>query len=154
MKNQIKTKTRLAFIQFIFSSFFFDKSPEDEIANFQNYFYKLAVSSIGQQEEDIINFSKNFLDKLSLSYVELLKNNNVNNIINESITFDRKYENWDSINKAIILSILSELRITRKEKYKILLYDYFEIFKLLINKKELGIINAIIDKLLNEKKIY
>ena len=44
-------------------------------------------------------------------------------------------KNWDQINKSIILSILSELEITKKEKIKILLNDYINISKLLIIKK-------------------
>ena len=83
----------------------------------------------------------------------LLKKNNVENIINPFIDFDRKFQNWDSVNKSIILSILSELEITKKEKIKILLNDYFNISKLLIQKKELGMINAITDKYINEKNI-
>ena len=153
MQNQIKTETRLTFIQFVFSSFFSDLSIEDEVINFQNYFYKLSISSIDQKTESLINFNKNYLNKLVLNYNHFIKNNNVENIINKLINFERKFQNWDYINKAIILSILSEMEITKKEKIKILLNDYFDISKLLINKKDLGIINAITDKYLNEKKI-
>jgi len=69
------------------------------------------------------------------------------------IKFNRKFESWDLINKSIILSILSELEITKKEKVKILLNDYFNISKSLISKKELSMINAITDKYVNEKNI-
>ena len=153
MLNQIKTQTRLTFNQFVYSSFFFDKPILDELINFQDYFYKLSVSSIGQNEEIIINFNKNYLTKLTINYVEFVKNNDVKNIINTFINFDRKFEKWDVINKSIILSIFSEVEITKKDKIKILLNDYLDISKLLINKKELGIINAITDKYLNEKKV-
>ncbi len=153
MQNQIKTETRLTFIQFVFSSFFSDLSIEDEVINFQNYFYKLSISSIDQKTESLINFNKNYLNKLVLNYNHFIKNNNVENIINNLINFERKFQNWDYINKAIILSILSEMEITKKEKIKILLNDYFDISKSLIKRNELGIINAITDKYINEKKI-
>ena len=153
MQNQIKTETRLTFIQFVFSSFFSDLSIEDEVINFQNYFYKLSISSIDQKTESLINFNKNYLNKLVLNYNHFIKNNNVEKIIKNLINFERKFQNWDYINKAIILSILSEMEITKKEKIKILLNDYFDISKSLIKRNELGIINAITDKYINEKKI-
>ena len=151
MNNSIKTETRLAFIQFIFSSFFSESSIEENSIDFEKYFNKLSVSSIEQKNESLINFNKNYFDKLALCYDNFIKNNQVDEIINSLIDFDRKFENWDRINKSIILSIFSELEITKEEKIKILLNDYLNISKLLIPKKELGMINAITDKYINEK---
>ena len=153
MQNQIKTETRLAFIQFIFSSLFSEKSIDDKIVDFEDHFYKLSVSSIYQKKDTIINYNKNYFKKLTLNYKEFLKKNDVGNTINLLIKFNRKFESWDFINKSIILSILSELEITKKEKVKILLNDYFNISKSLISKKELAMINAITDKYVNEKNI-
>ena len=153
MQNQKKTETRLAFIQFIFSSLYSENSIEENIIDFEDYFYKLSISSIDQKKELVINFNKSYFKKLASNYNEFIKNNDVSNKINLLINFDRKFENWDPINKSIILSILSELEITKKEKVKILLNDYFNISKSLIPKKELGMINAITDKYVNEKKI-
>jgi len=153
MQNQIKTKTRLVFIQFIFSTFFCNKKITEATEQFQNYFYKLPVPSIEKDKESVINFNKNYFKKLTLSYIEFIKNNNVDNIIDPLINFERKYKSWSSINKSIILSIFSEIEITKKEKIKILINDYFNISKSLISKKELGMINAITDKYINEKKI-
>jgi len=153
MQNQIKTETRLAFIQFIFSSLFSEKLIDDKIIDFEDHFYKLSVSSIYQKKDTVINYNKNYFKKLTLNYKEFLKKNDVNNTINLLIKFNRKFESWDLINKSIILSILSELEITKKEKVKILLNDYFNISKLLISKKELAMINAITDKYVSEKNI-
>ena len=153
MQNHIKTETRLAFIQFIFSSLFSDTSLEEYTSDFENYFYKLSVSSIEEKNELRINFNKNYFKKLTKSYDEFIKKNNISTIINSIIKFDRNYENWDQINKSIILSILSELEITKKEKVKILLNDYINISKTLIPKKDLGMINAITDNYLSDKKI-
>tara|TARA_B100000579_G_C22794394_1_gene836273 strand:- start:719 stop:1183 length:465 start_codon:yes stop_codon:yes gene_type:complete len=152
MQNQIKTNTRLAFIQFIFSTFFSNKEISDETIDFQNYFYKLSVPSIENDKDTLFNFNKNYFNKLTLVYDEFIKKNNINNIINPLINFERKYESWNTINKSIILAIFSEIEITKKEKIKIIINDYFNISKLLITKKELGMINAITDKYINEKK--
>jgi len=153
MQNQIKTKTRLAYIQFIFSTFFSKGEISDQIEYFQNYFYKLSIPSNQKGKETIVDFNKNFFNKLSLSYFEFIKTNNVDELIDSFINFDRKFKNWSSINKSIILAIFSEIEISKKEKIKILINDYFNIAKSLITKKELGMINAITDKYINEKKI-
>ncbi len=153
MQNQIKTNTRLAFIQFIFSTFFSNNKIIDEKEDFQNYFYKLSVPSIEKDKKEILlNFNKNFFNKLSLVYNEYVKKNDVNKLVNSMINFDRKYNDWNTINKSIILAIFSEIEITKKEKIKIIINDYFNISKSLISKKELGMINAITDKYINEKK--
>jgi len=153
MQNYIKTETRLAFIQFIFSSLFSNSSVEENINDFENYFYKLSVPSIKKQKEILINFNKNYFKKLTKSYEEFIQYHNIEDIINSLIKFDRKYKNWDQINKSIILSIFSELEITKKEKVKILINDYINISKTLIPKNDLGIINAITDKYLSDKNI-
>ena len=153
MQNFIKTETRLAFIQFIFSSLFSDVSIEESTEEFENYFYKLSVSSIDQKKEKLINFNKNYFKKLTNSYDEFIKTYDINEIINSIIKFDRSFENWDQINKSIVLSIFSEIEITKKEKVKILLNDYMNISKTLIPKKDLGMINAITDKYLSDKQV-
>ena len=153
MQNYIKTETRLAFIQFIFSSLFSNSSVEEKINDFENYFYKLSVPSIKNKKEILINFNKNYFKKLTKSYEEFIQYHNIEDIINSLIKFDRKYKNWDQINKSIILSIFSELEITKKEKVKILVNDYINISKTLIPKNDLGIINAITDKYLSDKNI-
>ena len=153
MKNSIKTETRLSFIQFIFSSFFSNSTVEENMSEFENYFYKLSIPSLKENKDININFNKNLFKKLTKSYVQFIEHQNIEDIINSLIKFDRKYKNWDQINKSIILSIFSELEITKKEKVKIVINDYINISKTLIPKKDLGMINAITDKYLNEKKI-
>ena len=153
MQNHIKTETRLAFIQFIFSSLFSDATVEENTNEFENYFYQLSVSSIEQKNEISINFNKNYFKKLANSYDAFIKNNNIIEIINSIIKFDINFENWDQINKSIILSIFSEIEITKKDKVKILLNDYMNISKTLIPKKDLSMINAITDKYLSDKQI-
>ena len=152
MQNQIKTNTRLVFIQFIFSTFFSNNEIAEDISDFQNYFYKLSVPSMEKDKETVLNFNKSYFNKLSLVYNEFIEKNDVNNLIDPLINFERKYKNWSTLNKSIILAIFSEIEITKKEKIKIIINDYLNISKSLITKKELGMINAIIDKYINEKK--
>ena len=153
MQNLIKTKTRLAYIQFIFSTFFSKGEIIDETEHFQNYFYKLSIPSTYKDQNTIIEFNKNFFNKLSFSYLEFIKKNKVDELMDSLINFERKYKSWSFINKSIILAIFSEIEISKKEKIKILINDYFNISKSLITRKELGMINAITDKYINKKKI-
>ena len=71
MRNQIKTETRLAFIQFVFSSLASENSIEDNISDFEDYFYKLSISAIDQDKELIINFNKKYFKTLTSSYQKL-----------------------------------------------------------------------------------
>ena len=64
MQNQIKTKTRLAYIQFIFSTFFSNGEILDEAENFQSYFNKLSIPSTKNDQETIFDFNKSFFTKL------------------------------------------------------------------------------------------
>ena len=99
------------------------------MSEFENYFYKLSIPSIKQNKDIHINFNKNYFKKLTTSYAKFIKYHNIEDIINSLINFDRKYKNWDQINKSIILSIFSELEITNKEKAKIVINDYINISK-------------------------
>ena len=110
MQNQIKTETRLAFIQFIFSTFFSEISIEENSKDFEEYFNKLSVSSIDQIKESLINFNKNYFTKLVSTYNNFITDYNISSIINPLLSFERKFESWDRINKSIILSIFSELQ--------------------------------------------
>ena len=127
MQNQIKTKTRLAYIQFIFSTFFSSGELVDEAEHFQSYFNKLSIPSTKKDQETIFDFNKNFFTKLSFSYFEFIKKNNVADLIDPLINVDRKYQNWSFINKSIILAIFSEIEISKKDKIKILINDYFNL---------------------------
>ena len=66
--------------------------------------------------------------------------------INKLISFKRKFEKWDTINKAIMLVAISELKYSNNFKDKIILNDYLEISKSFVNLKDTKIINAILDK--------
>ena len=58
----------------------------------------------------------------------------------------RKFEKWGTINKAILLVAISELKYSKSTKYKIIINDYLQISKLFVSLKDTKIINAILDK--------
>jgi len=153
MDNKLKSKTRLAFIQYIFLSL----SSNDDLNiiknDFNDYFHNLSVSSIDDKFDSKIQFNKKMFNQLIDNYNEFIKNNDPNLLVNPLIDFERKFSKWSKINQSIVLSIISELEIVPKEKVKIILNDYLNIAKSFISIKELKMINAIIDKYLNEKKI-
>ena len=62
------------------------------------------------------------------------------------IKFDRKFEKWDKVFKSLIFAIISEFSITDKKKIKIVLNDYLNISKSLVSLKETKLLNAIIQK--------
>ena len=83
------------------------------------------------------------------------KNINVEGIseeINSMIKFDREFRKWDTLNKAIILVAISELRNSGKDKMKIILNDYIEISKSFLSLNETKFLNVVLDKIANEKK--
>ena len=151
MQNLIKSKTRLALIQYIFLTLSSDENLI-KIKDDFDYFHNLYVSSIDEKKEKRIQYNKNFFNKISNNYINFIDSNDIDLLINSLITFDRKYDQWNKINQSIILSIISELSITPKEKIKITLNDYLNIAKSLISFKEVKMLNAISDKYLNEKK--
>ena len=92
--------------------------------------------------------------KLSDNFIQSYKKKNISKSLNNYINFDRKFEKWDLINQAIIISILSELSFTVKEKTKIVLNDYLNVAKNFVPIKEVKMINAVVDKYLNDKQIF
>ena len=94
-----------------------------------------------------------FFSKLSDNFIKFYKTEDISKNINNYIDFDRKFEKWDLINQAIIISILSELSFTLKEKTKIVLNDYLNVAKNFVPINEVKMINAVVDKYLNDKKI-
>ena len=86
-----------------------------------------------------------------ISFFILIDQKIISKEINNIIKFDRQFENWDTINKAIIFVAISELRNSEKDKIIIILNDYIEISKSFVALKETKLINSILDKLINEK---
>ena len=97
-----------------------------------------------------IEYNTNFLSKLINFFKKSQKNFNLNKEINNLLEFDRKFEKWDSINKAIMLVAISELKNSERVNNKIILNDYLEISKLFVNLQDTKVLNALLDKFITE----
>ena len=152
MQNYIKSQTRLAFVQYIFHLEFLDFKSLETIDEFQEYFYNSNISVIGQKKEFKLKFNKNFLIKLSENYIKNFNNKNIVKKLNKYIELDRKFESWNLVLKSLIFALISELQITEEKKIKIIFNDYINISKSLVSSKETKLLNAIIQKFLDDKK--
>ena len=152
MDNKLKSKTRLTNIQLIYQHI----STNDDIdvirENFDKYYKNSFIENFSSKKKIKFEFNTNFLIKLNNYYKEYVNLNDYLIKINSFITFDRKFEKWNLINQSIILAAISELINTEESKLKIVLNDYLNISKNFISLNEVKIINAILDKFINEKK--
>ncbi len=141
MDNKLKSKTRLAAIQLVSQHLVNDEDIEFIKDDFNVYYRNTKIDT----SSDKIKYNINFLSKL-VNYYKKINIKNISQEINNLITFDRKFEKWDTVNKAIMLVAISELKYSKNIKYRIVLNDYLEISKLFVNLKDTKIINAILDK--------
>ena len=141
MNNKIKSKTRFAAIQLVFQQLVNNQDIENIKEDFDKYYRNTKIDDTSKK----IEYNVNFLSKL-VNYYKKINVKNISQEINNLITFDRKFEKWDTVNKAILLVAISELNNSKNIKYKIILNDYLEISKLFVNLKDTKIINAILDK--------
>ena len=153
MQNYIKSQTRLAFVQYIFQSEYSNENSIDTIDDFQKYFYELNIASIDEKKEFKLRFNKNFLKKLLENYLNNFSKNITVTQLNRYINLDRKFEKWNGVLKSIIFALISELQISEEKKIKIVFNDYINISKSLVSSKETKLMNAIIQKYLDEEKI-
>ena len=153
MQNYTKSKTRLAFIQYIFQNEFLNADSSESIEDFQRHFYDTNIAIIDEKKEFRLKFNKNFLNKLFSTLKNNIDKNNIIDDLNEFIDINRKFEKWDNILKSIMFAIITELKITDKNKFKIVLNDYLNISKSLVSEKETKLINAIIQKYIDKNEI-
>ena len=97
-----------------------------------------------------IEYNSNFLSQLIDFFKQSQNKFELTKEINNFLEFDRKFEKWDSINKAIMLVAISELKNSESKKNKIIVNDYLEISKLFVNFQDTKVINALLDKFINE----
>ena len=152
MNNQLKSKTRLAFIQVIFQYISTKNNINEILETFILNYKSTFIESFRDKKKIKFEFNNSFLTKLVNSYVKYVKNKEYLAKINEQIQFNRTFEKWDIINQSILLAAICEIENTETIKIKIVLNDYLNISKLFINKNDIAYINAIIDKIINEKK--
>ena len=141
MDNKIKSKTRLAAIQLVSQQLINNQDIENIKDDFDKYYRNTKIDKLSEK----IEYNINFLSKL-VSYYKKINSKKITQEINSLITFERKFEKWDTINKAIMLVAISELKYSNSFKDKIILNDYLEISKSFVNLKDTKIINAILDK--------
>ena len=147
MDNKLKSKTRLVAIQLVSQQLVNNQDIESIKDDFDMYYRNTIIDN----DLDKIQYNVNFLSKL-VDYYKKVNKQHISVEVNNLINFDREFEKWDTINKAIILVAISELRNSDKEKMKIILNDYIEVSKSFVSLKETKLINSILDKLINEKK--
>ena len=147
MDNKLKSKTRLAAIQLVSQQLINNQDIEYLKEDFDKHYRNTVI----ENNSDKVQYNVNFLSKL-VDYYKKINKLYISEEIDNLINFDRKFNKWDTINKAIILVAISEMRNCEKEKIKIILNDYIEISKSFVNLKESKLINAILDKMLNEEK--
>ena len=141
MDNKLKSKTRLAAIQLVSQQLINNQDIESIKDDFDKYYRNTKIDKSSEK----IEYNINFLSKL-VNYYTKINMINIYQEINDLIIFDRKFEKWDTINKAIMLVAISELKYSSNLKDKIILNDYLEISKSFVNLKDTKIINAILDK--------
>ena len=141
MDNILKFKTRLVAIQLVSQQLVNNQDIENIKDDFNKHYRNTKIDKLSEK----IKYNINFLSKL-VNYYKKINIKNMSQEINKFITFDRKFEKWDTINKAILLVAISELKYSKSIKYKIILNDYLEISKSFVNLKDTKIINALLDK--------
>jgi len=147
MDNKIKSKTRLAAIQLVTQQLINNQDIESIKDEFDIHYRNTTIENNSEK----IQYNVIFLSKL-VDYFKTINYEAISQEINNLIKFDRKFEKWDTINKATILVAIAELRNSEKEKVKIILNDYIEISKSFVTLQETKFLNAILDKMINEKK--
>ena len=147
MDNKIKYKTRLAAIQLVSQQLVNYHDIESIKKDFDKYYRNTVIDNNSEK----IQYNVNFLSKL-VGYFKTINAKEISKEVNNLIKFDREFDKWDTINKAIILVAISEIRNSEKVKNKIILNDYIEISKSFVNLQDTKFINAILDKIINEEK--
>ena len=150
MDNLLKSKTRLAFVQIIFENLSTNKNTLEILKNFNLNYKGTFIENFHDKSLIKFEFNSNFLDKLVLFYNQFTKEENHIITIDRFIKFNRSFKKWDLINQSIILAALSEIKNIENSKVKIVLNDYLNVGKTFVDDKDIGIINAILDKMIYE----
>lgn len=152
MNNLLKSKTRLTFIQIIFVQLSTKKNIDEILETFIVNYKNTSIDNFNNNKKIKFEFNSNFLRKLIFFYSTFFKDQKKIFIkVNNQIDFNRKFENWDLINQSILLATISELNNINSNKVKITFNDYLNVSKFFIDKADIRVINAVVDKLINEK---
>ena len=151
MNNQLKSKTRLAFIQIIFQQLSTKNNIDEIFKIFDSNYKSTYVDNFNNKKKIKFEFNSPFLNKLVNFYINYTYDSTHISLINKSINFNRKFEKWDIINQSILLASLSEIANSEISKSKIIFNDYLNISKFFVNTSDIKILNAIIDKVINNE---
>jgi len=152
MNNQLKSKTRLTYIQIIFQHISTNNDIYEILEMFNTNYKSTYVQNFHNKKKIKFEFNSKFLHKLLDYYVGYISKVEYLPLINKYINFNRKFEKWDIINQSILLAALSEIKNSESNKIKIIFNDYLNISKFFINQNDVNTINAILDKLIHEIK--
>ncbi len=152
MNNLLKSKTRLAFIQIIFENISTSNDIFKIYENFNTNYKSTYIENFHDKKKIKFEFNSGFLKKLVTYFDDYTKDQKYLSLIDKHITFNRSFKKWDFINQSIFLAAMSELKNTEKQKIKIIFNDYLNVGKSFVDEKEIGMINALLDKIIYEEK--
>ena len=152
MNNKLKFKTRISFIQIIFQHLSTGNDINEILTSFNKNYKNIIIENFHDKKKIKFEFSSVFLGKLTNFYIDYVKSGNHLGVINSYIDIERKFEKWDIINQSLLIGAISEIKNIEIDKMKISLNDYLNLSKLFISQTEIGILNAVLDKLINDKK--
>tara|TARA_B100000427_G_C15384167_1_gene540284 strand:- start:19 stop:483 length:465 start_codon:yes stop_codon:yes gene_type:complete len=151
-KNFDKTLSRLAAIQSCFQSFFDQKSLKNLEIEFNTHRFNKTLD----QNKFKMKYDKALYKDL-ISYIENFKSNfDINEYFEKYIKLKRPFKRLDIITKVILIVGTSEILSNQKINKKIIINEYINISKSFLDKPEVSMINAILDKIYDnrsEKKI-
>ena len=145
-----KTLSRLAAIQSSFQTFFDNQS----IDNIANQFNKYRYNKLLDTNNIKLKYNKNYYDKLILFIENFDSKHDVNIFFSEYVKSKRPYKRLDTIIKAILIVGTSEILNNDTLKKSIIINDYIIISKFFLEKSEVSLINAILDKIYDTRNKY
>jgi len=146
-KNIDKTMSRLAAVQSCFQSFFGNASLKNLEVEFNNYRFNKIIDKNNIK----LNYDKIFFKNLIMFVENFRSNNSIDKYFIQFLQKKRPYERLDLITKAILIVGTSEIINNQSLNKKIIINEYVNIAKSFLNKPEVSLINAILDKIYETK---
>ena len=146
-KIQPKDDSRLAAIQLFFQSFYDDRSLKD----IANEFDKFRFNKLLDKDINKLKYDKKFFNELMLYIENFDINYDINKFYSNFKFNKRPFERLDIITKSILVVATSEILYNKKIKKSILINNYINISKKFLDKPDVSLINAILDKVYDKK---
>ena len=143
-----KTLSRLAAIQSLYQSLFTNNSINKVADEFDKY----RFNKIFDESNKKLKYDKIYYNNLITWIERFNEKNDYEDFFSVFLKKKRPYKRLDIITKAILIVGTSEINNNKKLNKKILINDYIEIAKTFLNKPEVSLINAILDKIYEKKK--